>query len=162
MQSSMGCLSGIRTPDCLTVVWRTNDWATPHPTEPHCTLLSNSAPYRLCHTLMSYTTPYCASPFWATLHPTEQLRTLPDYATPSWATPHPTVHRPSELHCTLLSNSAPYQTMPHPHELHHTLLCNALLSYALQPTELRLSTNLSLSIYSTCPPREIWHTSLSS
>ena len=66
-----------------------------------CTLLSYPASYwHSLHPFLSYAAPselHCT--LWATLHPTELSFILMSYTTPYWATPIPA----AELRCTLLS-----------------------------------------------------------
>ncbi len=80
-------------------------WATLHPTEQRCTLLSNAAPYWAT-----------LHPNWATLHPTELHCTLLSYATACWTRLHST-----ELRCNLLNCAAPYRDTLHSAELRCTL-----------------------------------------
>ncbi len=83
-----------------------HNWATLHPIEILCTLLSYAAPYwATLHPIWATLHPIWATlhPIWATLHPI--------WATlhPIWATLDPKSYAaPSELSCTLLSYVASY------------------------------------------------------
>ncbi len=59
-KTSLGCRAGIWTRACRTAGQRIIDWATLHPTEPRCTLLSHAAlhPAEPPFTLLSHAAPF--------------------------------------------------------------------------------------------------------
>jgi hypothetical protein len=90
-------------------------WAEFHPCELPCTFRARLYPPELRSTHMSY-----SASSWATLRPTELRCTLLSYVAPLWATLHP-----PELSCILLSYAAPFWATtyyPAPSGKHCTLL----------------------------------------
>ncbi len=87
----LGCRAGISTRAWHTAGQRTTNWATLHPAELRCTLLSRAAPY------------------WAMLHPNEPRSTLLIHSAPCWSKLRPwaTLHS-TETRCILLSHAAPW------------------------------------------------------
>ncbi len=116
------------------------------PSELHFTLWATLHPTELSFILISYTTPYWATP---------RLYPLLSYAAPCWATPHTHCNKLSyaepcwtTLH--LLNNAAPYWAPGHSTELRFILLSYTVATLAhpnwatLHPTEL-CSTPLSFA-----------------
>jgi hypothetical protein len=131
-------------------------WATPHPVELCCILLSYPPPP---YWAMLYPSElHCT--FWAMLHLPEPRGTLLSYTAPYWATLYPLscpAHygakvNPAELHITPLYKLA----RPNWATLHPTKLCCTLLSYAVPYWATLFSTELRSTMWATLQP--IWAT----